>query len=138
MEEVITATGHEAVRATHESTLEVTTDDYLTPAGDCIVAIGADRPPSAFDEDFVEACRSHEATIEVTLEAAGHRVTVTGRGDPDLTFASDRGAVVRTSEYVDDRTVAVEADAAAGDLDRGLVDALTAGTDLEVTLSVHR
>jgi hypothetical protein len=46
--------------------------------------------------------------------------------------------VVRTSTYVDDRTVAVGADAAAADLDRDLVATLADGVDLTVTLTVHR
>jgi len=43
--EVIRARGHENVQSTHASTFEVTSDDWLTPAGDCILAIEADRTP---------------------------------------------------------------------------------------------
>ena len=99
--ETVAARGHEHVAATHASTFEVTTDDWLTPAGDCIVGVEADRAP------------------------------------PDLTFASDRSLVVRTSDYVDDRTVAVGADAAAADLDRSLVRALADGAALTVRLRVE-
>lgn len=136
MEQLIEARGHENVRAAHESTLEVTTDDWLTPAGDCIVGVAADRAPADFDEGFVAACRDPDARIEVRLVADGRRETVRARGDPALTFGSARSAVVRTSEYVDDRTVAVGADAAAGDLDREFVAALAAGADLTVRLVV--
>jgi len=62
MREVIRARGHEHVAATHESTFEVTTDDWLTPAGDCIVGIEADRAPADFDADFVAACRDPATT----------------------------------------------------------------------------
>ncbi|AZH25116.1 DUF371 domain-containing protein [Haloplanus aerogenes] len=137
MEEVVHAHGHEHVAATHESTFEVTTDDWLTPAGDCIVGIEADRAPTDFDDDFVAACRDPGATITLTLETADVSQQVRARGHPDLTFESDRSAVVRTSTYVDDRTVAVGADAAAADLDRDLVDALADGAALTVTLSVE-
>ena len=136
MEEVIHAVGHPAVRATHASTLEVTTDDYLTPAGDCIVGIEADRAPADFDPAFVAACRDEAARIRVALEADGFRDTLAARGDPALTFDDERGAVVRTSTHVDGRTVAVGADAAAADLDRRLVEALADGALLVVTLSV--
>jgi len=137
MEEVVEARGHENVRATHGSTLEVTTDDWLTPAGDCIVGVAADRAPAAFDDAFVDACRDADARIEATLAADGHRETVVARGDPDLTFVGDRSAVVRTSDYVDDRTVAVGAAAAAADLDRDLVAALADGGTLTLTLTVE-
>jgi hypothetical protein len=137
MEEVIRARGHEHVSAEHTSTFEVTSDDYLTPAGDCILGISADRVPADFDPEFVAACQSADATITVTLEVEGYTETVTGRGHPDLAFENDRSAVGRTSDYVDDRTILVEADKAAGDLDRDLVTALADGADLTVTLTVE-
>jgi len=139
MREVIRARGHEHVVATHQSTFEVTTDDWLTPAGDCIVGIEADRAPADFGDDFVAACRDPEATITLTLALDDRDVSqqVRARGHPDLTFESDRSAVVRTSTYVDDRTVAVGADAAAASLDRDLVAALADGAALTVTLAVE-
>jgi hypothetical protein len=136
MREVVRARGHEHVAATHESTFEVTTDDWLTPAGDCIVGVAADRAPADFDEAFVEACRDSAATIVLTVDVDGQTWTVRARGHPDLTFESDRSAVVRQSTYVDDRTVAVGADAAAADLDRHLATALADGAALTLTLSV--
>ena len=137
MHEVIHARGHEHVRAEHASTFEVTTDDYLTPAGDCILAVEADRAPADFDPAFVEACQEAEATITVTIEADGHRESVTGRGDPDLEFTSERSAVGRTSDYVDDRTILVGAEFAAEGFDRDLVAALSEGCEATMTISVE-
>jgi hypothetical protein len=45
--------------------------------------------------------------------------------------------VGRTSDYVDDRTVLVGADAAAAGVDRDLVTALADGADLTLTLTVE-
>ena len=137
MEEHVCARGHENVAATHGSTLEVTSDDWLTPAGDCILAVEADTTPADFDGDFVAACRSIEATITATLRAGGHEQVVEGRGHPDLTLDGDRSLVTRTSTYVDDRTVMVRADTAAADVDRDLVAALADGADLECVLRVE-
>ena len=138
--ETIDAHGHEHVRAEHASTFEVTSDDWLTPAGDCILAIEATTTPAEFDPAFKRACRSHEATITATIvveaDERTHEETIVGSGHPDLTFAGDRSAVARTSTYVDDRTVMVEADAAAADLDRDLVAALADGADCTLRLAV--
>lgn len=136
-EETVRATGHENVTAEHASTLEVTSDDFLTPAGDCIVGIEADRTPADFGDSFVRACQDETATITITLETDGHEAVVEAQGHPDLTFDGDRSFVVRTSDYVDDRTVAIDADAAAADLDRDLVAALADGASLRMTLSVE-
>lgn len=140
-QERIHAHGHENVRGEHESTVELTTDDWLTPAGDCIVGIEADKTPAEFDEAFVEACQSADATItaEFVVETGEETLTdtLTGRGDPDLTFEGDRSLVGRTSDHVDDRTVYVGADGAAADLDRGLVAALANDASLTLTLTVE-
>jgi hypothetical protein len=130
MEELVRARGHESVSARHASTLELTSDDYLTPAGDCILGIETDRTPADFARDFVETCRDADATITLTLDAGDHTETVTGRGHPALEFDSERSLVCRTSEYVDDRTVMVGADKAAADLDRAFVEALGEGAEL--------
>jgi hypothetical protein len=102
MEEVIHAQGHENVSGAHASTFEVTTDDYLTSAGDCILGVEADRTPADFDPEFVAACQHADASVTATFEVGshsesdGHSETVTGRGDPDLTFESDGDADGRT------------------------------------------
>ncbi|AGB16501.1 hypothetical protein Halru_1903 [Halovivax ruber XH-70] len=135
--EVIHACGHEHVSGEHASTFEVSTDDFLTPAGDCILAIEADRAPAEFDSDFVAACQDATATITMSITAGGSETTITGRGDPRLTFESERSAVGRTSDYVDDRTIMLDADRAAGDVDRELIDALADGADARVVLAVE-
>ena len=140
--EVVRARGHDNVSASHESTFEVTTDDWLTPAGDCILAVEADRAPVDFDDAFVAACRDADVRITATLRVTRPddtvlEASVTGRGHPDLTFDSERSAVCRTAEYVDDRTVMVNADGAAADIDRELVSALSdSHADLEFELTV--
>ena len=140
--EVVRAVGHENVTAGHASTFELTADDWLTPAGDCIVGVEADRTPRDFAPEFREACRDADATIAATLVVdagdAEHRETITGRGDPDLALLDDRSMVGRTSEYTDDeRTVLVGGDGAAADLDRDLVAALADGADLTLRLAVE-
>ena len=136
MDAVISAEGHHHVQATHRSTLEVTTEPSLTPAGDCIIGVGADLAPSTFNDDFRHHASDEAATIEAHLEVDGMTLTITGRGHPDLTFKSSTSAVIRTSRYVDDRTVMVDASHAALDIDRDIVTRLTDGAPLRLTLSV--
>ncbi|SIQ89301.1 hypothetical protein SAMN05421858_0717 [Haladaptatus litoreus] len=136
MKEVIHACGHENVTAEHASTFEITTDDFLTPAGDCILAIEADRAPADFDPEFVEACRNEDATITMTIEADGREETVTGHGHPDLELDSDRSMVGRTSDYVDERTFVLGCEFAAEGFDRELISALAEGADVTVTVTV--
>ena len=135
--EVIHARGHEHGQSTHASTFELTSDDWLTPAGDCILGIEADRTPADFSDSFVEAAQSVDAEITATLSTAAHSHTITGRGHPELTFEDDRSAVGRTSDYTCERTMMISADGAAADVDRDLVDALAGGADLTLELRVR-
>jgi len=134
--ETIHARGHEHVSAEHASTFEFTSDDWLTPAGDCILAVEADRTPADFDPAFVDAAQSVDAEITATLSTDEHSHTITGRGDPALTFEDDRSAVGRTSDYTCERTIMVGADGAAESVDRELVTALAKGAALTVELRV--
>ena len=139
--ETVHASGHENVTAEHASTFEFTTDDWLTPAGDCILAVDTDTTPREFDPAFKDACRDPAATITATIRVetddATYEETITGRGDPDLTLVDDRSMVGRTSDYTDDeRTIMVDADKAAADLDRDLVDALAGGAPATLRLEV--
>jgi len=136
LREVVHATGHEHVSAEHASTFEVTTDDWLTPAGDCILAVDADRAPADFDPAFRDAARDHDATIRVTVEADGCEHAFEASGHPELELSSDRSMVGRTSTYVDDRTLCVDADGAAAAVPRELVDALADGADVRVVVDV--
>ena len=138
MQQRVRAVGHENVRAAHTSTFEFTSDDWLTPAGDCILGVEADTVPSNFDDRFVDACQSVHAKITATLRVDGEEQVITGRGDPALTFENDRSMVARTSEYVDDRTVMLEADTAAADINRDIVASLRAGAAVECLLEVER
>jgi len=139
--EVIHAQGHTNVSARHASTLEVTSDDWLTPAGDCILGIDADRVPSDFDTEFIQACQSPDASITATITVESeavetHTEKITGSGSPQLSFDNNRSHVARTSTYTDDRTVLVDGDTAAADIDRDMIDALTTGAKLTLELSV--
>lgn len=137
MEERLSAHGHEHVSADHASTFEVTTDDFLTPAGDCILAIKADRAPADFDPEFIDACRDADAAITATIDVDGMSQIVTGSGHPDLAFESNRSAVIRASDHIDDRTVMVNADHGAIGIDDKIVDALAAGAELTLTLEAE-
>lgn len=135
--ETIRAAGHQNVSAHHSSTFEVTTDSFLTPAGDCIIGINATKAPADFSTAFVESCRSRTTTIVARIAVENLTMTITGSGHPDLTLSSSRSLVGRTSEYIDDRTVMINADTAAGSIDRALVDFLTDGADLVMTLDAR-
>ena len=135
--ETVRARGHRNVRATHRSTFEVTRDCDLTPAGDCIVAVCADRWPAGFSGEFKATAARDDARITAEIHCDGHQDTVQGWGSAKMTFADDRSMVFRVSDYVCGRTVMINADKAARGLDRDLIRALADGGDVVIVLLVE-
>ena len=138
MECQITASGHAHVRGTHGSTLELTTEEWLTPAGDCIIGVGASHSCASLPAGMRSEAQSATSHISVELRVPGVVPSIVkGRGDPGLRWADPTSMVIRTSTYIDDRTLMVQADRAAADLPRQLIDALADGASLSVTLRVR-
>jgi len=122
--EIILAHGHKHIQSTHKTTFEITKEEWLTKRGDCIIAVGADKGVMDLSKGFKEALRNSYARVTITIEAGGIREVVTAFGDPNLTCTHPNDLVVRKSNYVCSRTVAVRADKAAKDLSRQLVENL--------------
>jgi hypothetical protein len=132
--ETVRARGHRNVTATHRSTFEVTADCDLTPAGDCIIAVCADRWPAGLSGEFKAAAARDDAKITAEIHCMGHKDTVQGWGSSKMTFGDRRSMVFRVSDYVCGRTVMINADKAARGLDRELVKALASGGEAVIVL----
>jgi hypothetical protein len=136
--ETVRARGHRNVTGTHRSTFEVTRDQDIGLAADCIIVVCADRWPAVMSEEFKAAAARDDAKITVEIHCNGHKDTVQGWGSSRMTFTNDRGMVFRVSDYVCGRTVMINADKAARGLDRGLIKALASGSDAMIVLTVER
>jgi len=136
LREVIHCRGHRNVRATHGSTLEFTKEDYLTPRGDCILCVGADRGIKEFSDDFKGALKTGRKLL-VRIKAGDMVDEVLAEGSPDLILDHEYSMVVRKSDYVDARTIAVRSNKAARDISRKLVALLKRPeTEVEVEFIV--
>lgn len=133
---VFFARGHPNVSATHRTTLEVTREEHLTPRGTCIIGVSSQMACSDLPEEVKRRLREG-ARVEVRLFSCGVSDVVRGRGDSRLTLSSPTSIVLRRSDYVDDRTLAVRCDKAARDISRRLVEALRRGARLRVEIAVY-
>ncbi len=115
------AFGHPQVSATHPTTLEVTTDDYVTSRGDCIVAVRATRGLRELPARIRETLSGDRGRAELEIRVGAQSFQVMGRGSEALTFRHPREIVVRKSGFVSDRTLLVSADKAAKDIPRSMV-----------------
>jgi len=122
--EVIDARGHENIQSTHETTFEITKETVLMKRGDCIIAVGATKGATDLHPDFKEAAKRRDTQITIMVEAGNMKEVVKAKGSPRLSFTHPTDLVVRKSDYVCGRTIAIKADRAAKDLSRKLVEKL--------------
>ncbi|MDH7564005.1 MAG: DUF371 domain-containing protein [Candidatus Bathyarchaeota archaeon] len=123
--ETVLARGNENILATHETTFEVTKESYLSKRGTCIIAVSANKALNDLSWQFKNALRSEKAKLTIQIEANGIIETVNALGSRDLVLTHPTDMVVRKSRYVCDRTLAVQADKAACDFSRKLVEKLS-------------
>jgi hypothetical protein len=121
---VVSARGHGNVVATHRTTFEITKEADLTKQGDCIIAVKASKAAVDLPTGFKQAARREGARISITIEAGELKEVVHAKGSPQLTFTHPTDLVVRKSNYVCNRTLAIGADKVAKDFSRELVNKL--------------
>ncbi len=125
MIEIIRARGHKNIRATHKTTLEITKEKYLSPRGDCIIGVSADKSISELNETFKQALNTGApAKVKLKLPDYGLEEVLIGFGHPKLSFTHKTDIVIRKSKYICGRTLLISANKAASDLNREFVDLL--------------
>ena len=122
--EVIDAWGHENIRSTHKTTFEITKETVLTRRGDCIIGVYATKGATDLHPKFRQVARKENTRITITVEADEMKEVIQAFGSPQLLFTHPTDLVIRKSDYVCGRTIAIRADKAACDLSRRLVEKL--------------
>jgi len=136
--ETIFGYGHENIRATHTTTMAFTKDMHLSKKGDCIVAVAMNKALADLSIEFKEKLRKPNAKLAILVKADKICAKINAHGSPQLVLTHPTDIVVRKSDYVCNRTLAVHADQAAIDLSRNLVEKLTNPKQkVEIKLIVH-
>jgi hypothetical protein len=136
--EVIFGFGHENIQATHYSTLEFTKDTHLSNTGDCILVVAADKGLADLNAEFKAALKKPHAKLTIKIEAGNISEEIHAQGAPKLALTHPREMVIRKSDYSSDRTLGVNADKAARDLSRELVEKLkNPNQQAKITLTVQ-
>lgn len=118
------AQGHKNILGTHATTLEITSEDFLTKKGTCIVGIKASQTLASLSPEIKSLASLNSTAILLRMTVEDRVQEIHGRGSPGLTYRDSMSMVARTSSYECGRTLMVEADRAAIDLDRSFVNLL--------------
>ena len=115
------AHGHENVIGEHKTTIELTSEEFLTKQGTCIVGVKADITLSQMDPRIKKLASDSNTKIVLRLRIDELTEEITGFGSPGLTYSDSTSMVARTSTFECGRTLMVKADKAASDLRRDFV-----------------
>jgi hypothetical protein len=136
MEYTFKAHGHHNVTSKHKTTFEVTQDEEIGFAADCIVGVLSKVSLNDLSQQMKDTIQDGDTRIQVILETANSKDVITGYGHPALSLDHPTDIVCRKSDYTCSRTLMIRADKAAVDLDHDLVRDLMDGKSLKVTIKV--
>jgi hypothetical protein len=113
--------GHENIRSNHKKTIEITKESELTVRGDCIVGVNANYSCSDLPENLKEKLQDPSSEIEFSIRVEDQEFVVKGKGHEDLILSHPEDIVIRKSDFVCPRTLAVKCDKASDLLPREMV-----------------
>lgn len=116
--------GHENIRSTHKKTIEITKEAELTLRGDCIIGVNASSGCFDLPSSLKEKLQDPNSKIQFSIKVAEHEFIVEGKGHPDLTLAHHEDIVIRKSDFISSRTLAIKCDKASDLLPRKMVKIL--------------
>ena len=115
-----------------------TKDIHVSKNGDCIVAVAADKSVADLSAEFKEKLRKPNAKLTITIEADDFKEEIKAFGSPKLCLCHPTDIVIRKSDYICNRTLAICADKSSNDLPRGLVEKLKDPKQkVKITLNVE-
>ncbi len=120
----VTFYGHPNIRSLHTKTIEITKDEHLTPRGDCIIGVKANKACADLDESFKHRLRSNSSVVKIEIIVGDESFLITGKGDERLSMLNSHDIVIRKTNFVCPRTVSVRCDKASLELPRKMVKML--------------
>lgn len=121
VQDEVTFYGHPNVRSLHSKSIEITKDGYLTPKGDCIIGIKANKACTDLEESIRRGLKSSSAIVKIEVIVGDKSFIIKGRGDERLTMLNPQDIVIRRTNFVCPRTMSVLCDKASSDMPRELV-----------------
>jgi len=116
--------GHENIRSNHQKTIEITTESNLTLRGDCIIGVNATSGCADIPQEIKDKLKIPDAKITFSISVGEHEFVLNGKGHPDLILTHSEDIVIRKSNFICPRTLAVKCDKSSDLLPREMVTLL--------------
>jgi hypothetical protein len=124
VQDQVTFYGHPNIRSLHAKTIEITKDEHLTPRGDCIIGVKANKACADLDQSLKHRLRSNSSVVKIEIIVGDESFLISGRGDERLSMLNAHDIVVRKTNFVCPRTMSVLCNKASSDMPRKLVKML--------------
>lgn len=135
LDEII-AFGHENVLCSHNTTIEITKDDYLTLKGNCILAINASKACRDINPHLKkEIKRGKKIRVILCLEGNLYDEFF-GYGHKDLALTHKTDIVFRKSNFKCKRTILINCTKSSADLNNNLIEKMK-DPNTELTISFY-
>ena len=116
--------GHKNIRSLHKKTIEITKESHLTPQGDCIIGVNATSGCADLPDKLKKKLRDPSANVTFSILVDNHEFVVSGKGHSGLILSHSEDIVIRKSDFVCPRTLAIKCDKASDLLPREMVTLL--------------
>jgi len=116
--------GHENIRSNHQKTIEITKESHLTTQGDCIVGVNATSSCADLPQELKDKLRISDSNVTFSINVGEHEFVLKGKGHPNLILTHSEDIVIRKSDFICPRTLAVNCDKASDLLPREMVSLL--------------
>ncbi|HSA77018.1 MAG: DUF371 domain-containing protein [Nitrosarchaeum sp.] len=116
--------GHENIRSNHQKTIEITKESHLTPSGDCIIGVNASASCADLPDSIKKKLQNPNSKVNFSIKVGSHEFIVEGRGHEDLILTHHEDIVIRKSNFVCPRTLAVKCDKASDLMPREMITLL--------------
>ena len=120
----VTFYGHPNIRSLHAKTIEITKDEHLTPRGDCIIGVKANKACADLDEALKHRLKSNSAVVRIEVMVGNESVLISGMGDHRLSMLNSHDIVIRRTNFACPRTMSVLCDKASLEVPRKMVKIL--------------
>ena len=116
--------GHENIRSNHQKTIEITKESHLTPSGDCIIGVNASASCADLPPSLKKKLQNPNSKVIFSIKVGKHEFNVEGRGHENLILTHLEDIVIRKSDFVCPRTLAVKCDKASDLIPREMISLL--------------
>ena len=120
----VTFYGHPNVRSLHAKTIEITKDEHLTPRGDCIIGVRANKACEDLDEALKHRLKSNSAVVRIEIMVGDESFIISGMGDHRLSMLNPHDIVIRRTNFACPRTMSVLCNKASSEVPRKIVETL--------------